>query len=493
LKLPTDGRQERINELVRTLQLESCLKTFVGDDTNSSLKTISGGEKRRLAIATQILDPSISILVLDEPTSGLDAATALNVVKLLRSLADKEPGIVVITTLHQPRGSIMACFDDLMILDKGSRVYYGPLSSYLPYLDDELKCEIPLHESPYDLILDVLNPRIGLEQVRVRDLSDSCTDLSKFFNEKYAMSSLRKQMDERSPNTSGGLSIKDLAARPHVSWLVKCLTIFHRTFIIKYRDPKLLMSQIISTVIYGLLFGIVYWQSYEKQYRFAVLDIQMALTMIVTVIIFIPQSAISTFPSERKIFLRERKAGLYPTSAFFVARITADMPMHMLVAAIMVCFVYPMCGFRMGFGWLLLVCEVVVLVGAAIIQMIGALCRTFEEANILLMMTLMTSMILTTGFVREVPSWLSWARDISILGINGDIAMYLEFHDFDSQFVGESSDQVFLEYGGLIKNNDEFLRAMGINAGVYVVARFVTYLAVKFLHTGRHFMDNLAD
>ena len=28
-----------------------------------------------------------------------------------------------------------------------------------------------------------------------------------------------------------------------------------------------------------------------------------------------------------------------------------------------------------------------------------------------------------TGFVREVPSWLDWARDISVMGIVADMAM----------------------------------------------------------------------
>ena len=41
------------------------------------------------------------------------------------------------------------------------------------------------------------------------------------------------------------------------------------------------------------------------------------------------------FPLERKIFLRERKAGLYPTSAFYVARVTADVPAHIISAILM--------------------------------------------------------------------------------------------------------------------------------------------------------------
>ena len=40
-----------------------------------------------------------------------------------------------------------------------------------------------------------------------------------------------------------------------------------------------------------------------------------------------------------------------------------------------------------------------------------------------MMVILMMSMMLGTGFVREVPSWLDWARDISVMGIVADMAM----------------------------------------------------------------------
>lgn len=104
----------RVDAVIEAMQLEKCADTFIGDDSNPYLKGVSGGEKRRLAIAQELLDPSISFLMADEPTSGLDAAAAQNIINVMRVLSDQ--GMAVLATLHQPRSSIMQKFDKLMVL-----------------------------------------------------------------------------------------------------------------------------------------------------------------------------------------------------------------------------------------------------------------------------------------------------------------------------------------------------------------------------------------
>ena len=60
----------------------------------------SGGEKRRVSIGVQLLS-NPSVLFLDEPTTGLDATSAFQLVRTLKSLAQK--GRTVVTTIHQPQ------------------------------------------------------------------------------------------------------------------------------------------------------------------------------------------------------------------------------------------------------------------------------------------------------------------------------------------------------------------------------------------------------
>lgn len=77
--------------LLARLGLADCADTLVGGDTGGRFVTgISGGERRRLAIACELAGSdgeSGGLLVADEPTSGLDSFQADLVVAKLKELA----------------------------------------------------------------------------------------------------------------------------------------------------------------------------------------------------------------------------------------------------------------------------------------------------------------------------------------------------------------------------------------------------------------------
>ena len=83
--------------------------------------TLSGGEKRKLAIAGILaMDPDI--LILDEPFSGLDLPGCKMVLKQILDLHQEGHTIIVIT--HDV-GKILARATRLVILHKGSVVFEG--------------------------------------------------------------------------------------------------------------------------------------------------------------------------------------------------------------------------------------------------------------------------------------------------------------------------------------------------------------------------------
>jgi ABC-type transport system involved in cytochrome bd biosynthesis fused ATPase/permease subunit len=68
------------------------LDTEISEDSLN----ISGGQAQRLAIARGLLTEA-SLLILDEPTSGLDRDNSLSLMSVLRSMATKGLGVIVIT------------------------------------------------------------------------------------------------------------------------------------------------------------------------------------------------------------------------------------------------------------------------------------------------------------------------------------------------------------------------------------------------------------
>eukprot|EP01083_Nonionella_stella_P105789 304501_1 len=112
--LPAIDREKRINYLIHVLHLETCRNNYIGDEKK---RGISGGEKRRVSIASEILN-DVDIIFLDEPTSGLDAYTAARTIKTLKQFCAVSNKIIV-ATIHQPSVEVFYLFDKLMLLSNG--------------------------------------------------------------------------------------------------------------------------------------------------------------------------------------------------------------------------------------------------------------------------------------------------------------------------------------------------------------------------------------
>lgn len=132
LRLPREmsleAKKYRTLETMNELGILGIKDSRIGD---SGRRSISGGEKRRVSIACELVT-SPSILFLDEPTSGLDSYNAFNVVESLVTLA-RDYNRTVIFTIHQPRSNIVALFDHLVLLAQGKMVYSGEFAKCQEY------------------------------------------------------------------------------------------------------------------------------------------------------------------------------------------------------------------------------------------------------------------------------------------------------------------------------------------------------------------------
>ncbi|KAJ2898395.1 ABC-type branched-chain amino acid transport system ATPase component [Zalerion maritima] len=149
----------RAEEVLLKMGLKDCADIVIG---NELVKGISGGEKRRVSIAIQILtDPRI--LLLDEPTSGLDAFTAGSIMDVLSGLAKE--GRTIILTIHQARSDLWQQFGNVLLLARGGKAVYSGKSTEMLNWFSALGCQCPRNTNPADFALDLVTVDLRREDM----------------------------------------------------------------------------------------------------------------------------------------------------------------------------------------------------------------------------------------------------------------------------------------------------------------------------------------
>ena len=120
-----DGRIDRV--------LEETGLTAIAD---RQVKVLSGGQKRRLGLAMELVsDPKL--LLCDEVTSGLDPRSEREIVRLLHDLSRRE-GRIVLSVTHSL--AHLELYDSILVLHEGRVAYHGPpdqLNHYFSVHDTE--------------------------------------------------------------------------------------------------------------------------------------------------------------------------------------------------------------------------------------------------------------------------------------------------------------------------------------------------------------------
>ena len=149
---PDAEKAESVDRLIAELGLKNVRDSPVGSP-GGFRRGLSGGERKRCNIGVEMVrDPAA--IFLDEPTSGLDSFQAQNVMSALRDLAGN--GRSVVCTIHQPRSSIFAMFDQLMLLTDGRLAFIGDASAAVGYFET-LMFKCPTLTNPADFFMDVMS------------------------------------------------------------------------------------------------------------------------------------------------------------------------------------------------------------------------------------------------------------------------------------------------------------------------------------------------
>lgn len=274
LRLPSASpskRQQRIQEVLEQLQLTG--------RKNVSIGRLSGGQRKRVSIGVELIS-NPSIFFLDEATSGLDPGTELQIMHLLRSLADA--GSLVILITHATKNVAIA--DMVVFLAKGGRLaYVGPPKLAFSYF------KVKDFDSIYARVEHQLSPSEWEQGFK------SYAFYKKFVSER------QKTIPQN--------SIKPVLVKPDFlqQWGVLC----RRNLAILLKNKISLALMLLGAPILGSL-NFALWK--PDLFNTKIGNAGQAITMLfVTVIMAVMSGALATMSEiakETAIYRRERSAGL---------------------------------------------------------------------------------------------------------------------------------------------------------------------------------------
>ncbi|KAK6944154.1 ABC transporter-like, ATP-binding domain [Dillenia turbinata] len=469
--LTKQQKEERAMDVIYELGLERCQDTMIG---GSFVRGVSGGERKRVCIGNEIIiNPSI--LLLDEPTSGLDSTTALRIVQMLHDIA--EVGKTVITTIHQPSSRLFHKFDKLILLGKGSLLYFGKASEAMVYFSS-IGCNPLISMNPAEFLLDLANGNINdvslpteLEDKAQMENSGTETrngkpspavvlEVRHFEDDYYLVEAYETRLAEKEKKRlmvpiPMDEELKSKVSCPKrnwgASWCEQYSILFRRGLKERRHDylSWLRVTQVLSTAV---ILGLLWWHSNCNGPK--VLQDQAGLLFFIAVFwgFFPVFTAIFMFPQERAMLGKERAADMYRLSAYFVARTTSDLPLDLLLPILFLLVVYFMAGLRLSAGpfFLSMLTVFLCIIAAQGLGLaIGATLMDLKQATTLASVTVMTFMLSGGFFVERVPVFVAWIRHLSFNYHTYKLLLKVQYEDITPS-VGIKLDSGVKEVSALV-------------------------------------------
>lgn len=468
-----------INKLIRLTGLIDCADTLVGSEL---IKGISGGEKRRLSIAIQLLNRP-KVIFLDEPSSGLDSTTAASILKLLQDLAMSNK-TTVIMTIHQPSEEMFQSFDSVLLLGKGGRVVYnGATDSIEPHFAS-VGYDNSARINAADFILDLIST--GLEESK--EISAARTEnLIQVWKSTY-------------PNKDPLLLTQDAGSKHQIDlkkfyksklplW-VTFTAIAKRQSINNYRAVDILFARAFQVILLAIVHTLFFAPLRNGK---SGIDNRLGLVQEVLNLYFVGLiNNVSIYPTERDIFYQEYKDGIYGVFEFHSSYLINEVPIEVgscLFLAAMLVFV---CGLPRNAGMffsMFLSSFVCVNAGDSLGITVNSIFKHLGLASNLLASLCTIAVFMGGAMSMEMPFFLQIWNYLSPLKYAVGICVKLGFQGqkFDCTSV-KGNNYDFEESNCSLRTGEQVLDKYHMNNhlnGFYgaLVACLVLYRAISFCAT----------
>jgi len=305
-----DSVGEMCESVLLDLGLCSCRDVKVG---SIFIKGISGGQKRRLSLGCELVNPQTTMLFCDEPTSGLDAASASEIMAVITRMAHSRLKIVV-ASIHQPSSQVFYNFDRLLILSGGCTAYFGRAEEALDYFA-ALGLTMPRAMNPADYLLEIVNGD---------------------FNDKDSVQELLEAWEaapgdpidtDRSNESEVLLFAGSSRCSLHrVRWLV------WRAVACYCRDPGLYLLRFALYLFMSIFLGLTYMEVSRDQADID--DLFFNIIWAVAFFSYMGMIALPAFMDEREVICKEIANGTYLLGEYVISTAAVQLPVVFCCACI---------------------------------------------------------------------------------------------------------------------------------------------------------------
>ncbi|KAL6843051.1 hypothetical protein ACP4OV_027125 [Aristida adscensionis] len=457
-------RRDRVEALMQELGLSEVADSYVGGggDGAPAARGVSGGERRRVSIAVDIVhDPPV--LLLDEPTSGLDSRSAMDVLALLHEVSRARRQVVVLS-IHQPSFRMLGYISSLLLLSRGAVAHSGTLRS----LEDALARlghKIPAQVNPLELAME-LTAELEDDHAKFAALAAQDDD--------HHRRRLHPDDEEESLGHGGGRRL-DVPHDGYCSRLTEVSALTVRCWRTMYRTRELFAARAAQAVVGGLGLGSVYFRGGGR--RGGDPDgVALRLGLFAFTLSFLLSSTVEALPillHERRVLMREASRRAYRLSSYVVANALVFAPCLLAVAVLFSAPVYWLAGLRAAppsaFAFFVLAVWLIMLMASSLVLFLSAVSPDFVLGNALICVFLGVFFLFSGYFIprASIPRYWAFMYYVSMYRYPLDLLLINEYG-------GSARDSCVARLGGdagaamglCLRTGGDVLRDRGIDEGM---------------------------
>ncbi|CAG8529734.1 4190_t:CDS:10, partial [Dentiscutata heterogama] len=452
LRLPremsTSAKLEQVENIIQMLNLSKCSNTRIGD---MRIRGISGGEKKRVSIANELLTEP-SVILLDEPTSGLDSSLALDLVQTLKELAKKQRKTIIMV-VHQPSSQVFELFDRLLLMADGQVAYFGDSADIVDYLANEGFVCHP-NFNPADYMLELLNNPTAKQKLITTHANSIQSDSSG----KLVVEKCFKRPTSSDDSRITGSSKHKWEA----TFLQQLMILTERSF--KQRS-KVVLSKLNFTQIFSLaIINCLIW--FRMPYTEASLPDRYGMIFFTTTfwIFFASMITITAFPLDFDILSKERQSRSYRLLSYFLSKQIAELPLLVVFPILYMCIVYWTVGLipsASSFFAYMATAILTVFTAQSFGYLSGAAFMDVQSATLACTLFMLASMLLGGFYIRNLPFGLLWLKYASFIFYSYSIMMQIQFDSpyasFKCSNLGQTSD-----YSQCLHSSDGYIQGVAV-------------------------------